>query len=158
MYYEKTGLKASIDRGYSLNSNLHFKSKKTIQNFAFALYPFLTVIFLLLISFNTYKFFKNITQGFKFTISLSKFIFNVGFTLVIWQVCKFLLSFTYSKWYGSVMVKHNSIENFSNTTNIYFSPLVDYNMNLIWLGLIFIALSYLFKYGSELEKDQALTI
>jgi hypothetical protein len=158
MYFEKTGLKINLDRSYSFNSSIQFTSKKFLQNFALALYPLLTVIFLLLLSFNTFKFFKKASEGVKFTASLSKFIFNVGFSLIIWQLCKFLLCFTYSKWYGSIIVKP-TLENIpTNPTNITFIPLIDYDINLIWLGLIFIALSYLFKYGSNLEQDQELTI
>ncbi len=157
-YYQKTGLEVTISKNYQLDTTLNLRSKSYIKNLAFALFYMLGSIFNLIIAFNTFKLFKKIVTDITFINPLNKFIFNIGFTLITWQMCKFLLNLTYSKWFGSIGINDLISTSINRDFIIYLNPSNDSSLTLILFGVTLIALSYLFKYGNKLEQDQALTI
>lgn len=157
-YYLRTGLEATISKSYQLDTTVNLKSKSNFKNFAFGLFYMLGSIFNLIIAFNMFKLFKKIVAGITFINPLNKFIFNIGFTLIIWQLCKFLLSLTYSKWVGLIGINDFMSTSINRDFNVYLNPSNDSSFTLILFGVSLIALSYLFKYGNKLEQEQALTI
>ena len=91
---------------------------------------------------------------------LYKKIFNIGIILITAELIKFLLSLLYARWYGAVwQEKVSSIPNLGGYDfNVQFNPTIDFSLNLFLFGLSLIVLASLFKYGNQLEKENALTI
>jgi hypothetical protein len=153
-------LTATVENHYFSDVTILLKSKSTFRNFMFSLYSLVSAIVMLLISFNIVRLLIYLRRGDNFLSPLYKRIFNIGIILIIWEIVNFLLGILYSKWYGIVRLeKVSSMPNpGGNEFNVQFNPSADFSGTLFLFGLSLIVLASLFKYGNQLEKENALTI
>jgi hypothetical protein len=156
----KRNISATIQKNYSTDTTVTLKSKSAFQNIFFALHSILSALVSLLISFNIVKLLQYINSGNNFLSPLYKKILNIGIILIIAEIIKLCLGFLILRWFGAIRLeKVSSISNIGgNEFSVQFNPTFDFNVSIFLFGLSLIILASLFKYGNQLEKEQALTI
>ena len=156
----KRDLVATVESNYFYDTNIKLKSNSKFRNIAFAFYSLISALAMLLIAFNVFRLFHYVRNGNNFLGPLYKKIFNIGIILISTGLIKFLLSLLYARWYGAVIQeKISSIPNLGGYDfNVQFNPAIDFSLTQFLFGLSLIVLASLFKYGNQLEKENALTI
>lgn len=157
---QKRDLVATVERNYFYDTTVKLKSSSNFRNIAFASYSLISALAMLLIAFNVFRLFHYVRRGNNFLSPLYKKIFNIGIILISTELIKFILSLLYARWYGYVrQEKISSIANLEGyDVNVQFNPTIDFSLNQFLLGLGLIVLASLFKYGNQIEKENALTI
>ena len=156
----KQDLKVSVEKSLSFNTTVNLKSKSLLKNIAFSLSSIIGSLIMLLISFNIFKLITYLQRNNSFLIPLYKRTAYVGIILITGESIKFILGILYSKWFGIIRVADEYyISNVNNNSfHLQFNPTTGANFGTFLFGLSLIILSSLFKYGNNLEKENALII
>jgi hypothetical protein len=151
---------AAIESIYASYESIKLKSKNPYKNFALALHSLVKVMSSLIISYHIMIILNCIRKRISFLKLLYSKTLLVGIILVVVEILKFGLGLLYAKWYGIVYLqKVSAIDGIGGQEfGVQFNPTYDTSLGVILFGLVLIILSYLFKYGNALEKENALTI
>ena len=156
----KQDLKVSVEKSLSFNTTVNLKSKSLLKNIAFSLSSIIGSLIMLLISFNIFKLITYLQRNNSFLIPLYKRTAYVGIILIAGESVKFILGILYSRWFGIIRVANeyytSNVNN--NSFHLQFNPTAGANFGTFLFGFSIIILSSLFKYGNNLEKENALTI
>ncbi len=132
--------------------NLFFKSILIIKSYSI----------LALILFITYQcmcLFEGLKANFSFGKLLNQRIKNIGYSLIVFQAAKMIFSIIIMQYLSRINYDHylpsikNSRFNFINLTTT-----VEYNLEILFLGLCLLVLSKLLSYGYDLQNENELTI
>lgn len=132
--------------------DIFFKSILILKNY-------LTLAVLLFISYQCMNLFKQLKKNFIFDKLLNRIIKNIGFSIIIFQVVKIFVSIITIQNLSSINYQHYipSIDN-TRFNFMYLHPVIDYNIQSLFLGLSLIVLSKLLNYGYDLQNENELTI
>lgn len=132
--------------------NLFFKSILILKNY-------LTLAVLLFVSYQCMYLFKQLKENFIFDKLLNRRIKNIGFSLIIFQIIKIFVSIITIQNLSSINYQHYipSIDN-TRFNFMHLYPVIDYNIQSLFLGLSLIVLSKLLSYGYDLQNENELTI
>jgi hypothetical protein len=132
--------------------NLFFKSILIIKNYSI-------LALLLFVTYQCMHLFKELKSNFSFSKLLNKRIQNIGYSLVAYQMANTFFSIIIMQYLSRINYYHYmpSIKN-SRFQFMDFSPAIEYNLEILFLGLCLLVLSKLLSYGYDLQKENELTI
>lgn len=120
---------------------------------------YLYLIILLFVSFQCMRLFKQLKDNFAFDIVLTQRIQKIGYSLVAFPVLNMIFCYIIMQYFTRINYHHytNSIYgqgyNFMNLT-----PVFEYNLQTLFLGLSLVVLGKLLKHGYNLQNENDLTI
>lgn len=132
--------------------NIFFKSILVLKNY-------LMLAVLLFITYQCMHLFKQLRENFIFNKSLYQRTRNIGFSLIIYQAIKILVSIITIQNVSYINYQHYipTIDN-SKFNLITLQPVLDYSIQTLFLGLSLIVLAKLLNYGHEIQNENELTI
>lgn len=132
--------------------NVFFKSILMLKSY-------LGLALLLFITYQCMHLFKQLNKNFVFDKLLNRRIQNIGFSLIFFQVVKMIVSIITIQNLSRIDYHHYipSIDN-SKFDFMNLSPIVEYNLETLFLGLCLVVLAKLLSYGYDLQNDNELTI
>lgn len=96
------------------------------------------------------KILKNITDGKYFDIKNGILIRNIGIVVIIGSIIKALVNISITAYFSANTTFENlEIASYSGSESI---------LSLIFLGFVILVISQIFKHGTEIKKEQDLTI
>jgi hypothetical protein len=129
-----------------------FKAILTIKSY-------LSIILLLFVLYQLKEIFKRLKDNFIFNKLLNKRIKIIGYSLIAYQVARMIISIIIKQFITRIEFEHY-IPSFVNS-NFSFMTLyteVEYNLEILFLGLCLIVLSKLITYGYNIQQENELTI
>ncbi|MGV1011095.1 MAG: DUF2975 domain-containing protein [Flavobacterium sp.] len=129
-----------------------FKAILTIKSY-------LSIILLLFVLYQLKEIFKRLKDNFIFNKLLNKRIKIIGYSLIAYQVARMIISIIIKQFITRIEFEHY-IPSFENS-NFSFMTLyteVEYNLEILFLGLCLIVLSKLITYGYNIQQENELTI
>ncbi|MFE3867405.1 DUF2975 domain-containing protein [Flavobacterium sp. LS2P90] len=120
---------------------------------------YLALALLLFIAYQCMHLFKQLNKNFVFDKQLNRRIQNIGFSLILFQAVKMIVSII-SMQYLSRIDYHHYIPSIDNS-DFRFMNLqieVEYNLETLFLGLCLVVLAKLLGYGYNLQNENELTI
>ena len=132
--------------------NVFFKSILMFKSY-------LGLALLLFITYQCMRMFKQLNKNFVFDKLLNRRIQNIGFSLIFFQVVKMIVSIITIQNLSRIDYHHyiSSIDN-SRFKFMNLSPIVEYNLETLFLGLCLVILAKLLSYGFYLQQESELTI
>ena len=120
---------------------------------------YLGLALLLFITYQCMRMFKQLNKNFVFDKLLNRRIQNIGFSLIFFQVVKMIVSIITIQNLSRIDYHHyiSSIDN-SRFKFMNLSPIVEYNLETLFLGLCLVILAKLLSYGFYLQQESELTI
>ncbi|WP_396170283.1 DUF2975 domain-containing protein [Flavobacterium sp.] len=129
-----------------------FKAILTIKSY-------LSIILLLFVLYQLKEIFKRLKDNFIFNKLLNKRIKIIGYSLIAYQVARMIISIIIKQFITRIEFEHY-IPSFVNS-NFSFMTLyteVEYNLEILFLGLCLIVLAKLITYGYNIQQENELTI
>ena len=156
----KQDLKVSVAKSFSFDTTVNLKSNSIVKNIAFSLNSIIGSLIMLFISYNIFRLVTYLQRKYSFLSPLYKRTLYIGIILISGELIKFILGMAYSKWFVVIRVADEyTISNLNNNSfHLQFNPTTGANFGTFLFGLSLIILSSLFKYGNNLEKENALTV
>ena len=132
--------------------NVFFKSILMLKSY-------LALALLLFITYQCMHLFKQLNKNFVFDKLLNRRIQNIGFSLIFFQAVRMIVSIITVQNLLRIDYHHYipSIDN-SRFKFMNLSPVVEYNLETLFLGLCLVVLAKLLSYGYDLQNENNLTI
>lgn len=120
---------------------------------------YLALALLLFITYQCMHLFKQLNKSFVFDKQLNRRIQNIGFSLILFQAVKMIVSIISMQYLSRIDYHHYipSIDN-SDFTFMNLQIEVEYNLETLFLGLCLVVLAKLLGYGYNLQNENELTI
>jgi hypothetical protein len=132
--------------------NVFFKSILMLKSY-------LALALLLFITYQCMHLFKQLNKDFVFYKLLNRRIQNIGFSLITFQAVSIIVSMITIQNLQRIDYHHNipSIDN-SRFKFMNLSPVIEYNLETLFLGLCLVVLAKLLSFGYDLQNENNLTI
>jgi hypothetical protein len=132
--------------------NLFFKSILIVKTYSI-------LVLILFVTYQCMHLFKELKTNFSFSRLLNQRIQNIGYSLIAFQVANMIFSIITMQFISRINYHHHlpSIKN-SNFQFMNLSTTIEYNLEILFLGLCLVVLSKLLSYGYDLQNENELTI
>ncbi|WJS95584.1 DUF2975 domain-containing protein [Flavobacterium johnsoniae] len=120
---------------------------------------YLTLILVLFVSYQCMRLFEQLRTNFAFDILLNERIKKIGYSFIMFQVANLIISYIITQYFSNIDYFHytdlisNGKFHFMN-----LKPVLEYNLQIIFLGLCLVVLSKLLNHGYNLQNENDLTI
>lgn len=120
---------------------------------------YLTLILVLFVSYQCMRLFKQLRTNFAFDILLNERIKKIGYSFILFQVTNLIISYIITQYFSNIDYFHytNSISS-GKFHFMNLKPVLEYNLQIIFLGLSLVVLSKLLNHGYNLQNENDLTI
>ncbi|WP_289663711.1 DUF2975 domain-containing protein [Flavobacterium panacagri] len=149
----------NIDPQASDNLNVIINPKNYFFKAILFAQTYLSLLLALFISYQLMRLFKQLRTNFAFDQLLNKRIRNIGYSFIAFQIITILISKIITQYLSTIRYYHYipSIGN-SEFHFMSLSTYVEYNWQMLFLGLCLIVLAKLLSYGYDLQNENELTI
>ncbi|MFD1601442.1 DUF2975 domain-containing protein [Flavobacterium artemisiae] len=139
--------------------NIIINPKNYLFKAILAIKTYLSLILVLFVSYQLMKLFKQLRTNFAFDQILNKRIRNIGYSLISFQVITLLISIIITQ-HLSIISYYHYIPTVENSEFRYMSLgiYIEYNWQILFLGLCLVVLAKLLSYGYDLQNENELTI
>lgn len=139
--------------------NIVINPKDVLFKTILMLKSYLALALLLFITYQCMHLFKQLNKNFVFDKQLNRRIQNIGFSLILFQAVKMIVSIISMQYLSRIDYHHYipSIDN-SDFTFMNLQIEVEYNLETLFLGLCLVVLAKLLGYGYNLQNENELTI
>ena len=149
---------ATVNNNIVLETKVNFQTANPLKKFILGLQYWINQILMLLIAFFTSKLMRQINKDRDFLEPLYQKTFLIGFLFMTKILFNLVLSYVYTYWYGSIMLRSVPSQSTSKGFFVYFNPVLDFNFTAFLFAVVLIVLASLFRHAYELEQDKQMTI